>query len=260
MKRKKLSNFLKKIEIFAAVFLISVLYGCKANPAEGCTTFLAEFKKVKMTKRKLVDKAWIKPGLDITKYKKVILTPVLTKYHLEYSWLERNNVRTLIGSDKEDLKDFAKYTEDAFKKAIKESNEIKLTSRPGPKTLILELALVKIVPGKPILQGLGDMTNFTPFGAILIPVKTTAKATTDSPLQGSVAIEGIIRDSETKEPLIVFSDREKQVTAIFNANDFRAYSNLKQIVDTWAIEFVYVMENGTEKGAEEQEIFTPVNF
>jgi hypothetical protein len=107
---------------------------------------------------------------------------------------------------------------------------------------------------------MGDLTNFTPFGAILIPAKMTAKASTDSAMQSSVAIEGIIRDSKTKEPLIVFSDREKQVTAIFNANNFRTYSNLKQIVDIWAIEFVYVMENGTEDGAEKQEIFTPVNF
>jgi hypothetical protein len=213
-----------------------------------------------MTKRTLVDKAWIKPGLHITEYKKVILCPVITKYQLQYSWLERNNVRTVIGCEDSDLKEFAKYTKDTFKKAINESNEIKLAGRPGPKTLILELALVKVVPGKPFLQGLGNLSNFTPFGIMLMPVKTAAKASSDSAMQGSVAIEGIIRDSETKEPLIVFSDREKQITAIFNANDFTAYGNLEQIVDTWAIEFVYVMENGTEDGAEQQQVFTPINF
>lgn len=260
MKGKKLSEIPKKALIIIVALSISAFYGCKAKPAEGHTDFIPKEKQAKLKEGKLLNKFWTKDDLDIKKYNKVIVVPVFTQHQLERSWLERNNERSLIGSNKKDLLDFAKYIENAFKKAIKNSKKIKLAKKPGPNTLILELAAVKVVPGKPIFQGLGNITNLTPFGLILMPFKTTAQATTDSPLQSSVAIEGIIRNSETKKPVVIFADRKKQKSAIFNVNDFRAYSNLKQIVDKWADQFVHIMETGTEEGAKEHMVFVPINF
>jgi hypothetical protein len=260
MKSRKLSEILKKATIFVAATSIISFYGCKAKPAEGQTDFIPKDKQAKLKDGKLVNKSWAKDGLDITKYNKVIVVPVFTEHQLERSWLERNNERSLIGSDQKDLEDFAKYIENAFKKAIKKSTKIKLATKPGPNTLILELAAVKVVPGKPIFQGIGNVTNLTPFGLILMPFKTTAQATSDSSLQSSVAVEGIIRNSETKEPIVIFADRKKQKSAIFNVNDFRAYSNLKQIVDKWADQFVHVMETGSGEGAKEHMIFVPINY
>jgi hypothetical protein len=82
----------------------------------------------------------------------------------------------------------------------------------------------------------------TPFGLILAPAKMGAKAATDSPTMASVAIEGVIRDSMTKEVVATFTDREKQDVALFNTKDFSSYGNVEDIVDEWARIFVECLE------------------
>ena len=241
--------------------IVAAFYGCKAAPVEKETPFLPNPEKLQDTKGGAVQKAWKDPNVSLLSYDKVIVVPVFTEDQLEKSWLERNNIRHMLGDDQKDLLEFAKYTENAFKKAISADRRLRLVTKPGPKTLILELALVKVVPGKPVIAALGNLSNFTPFGLILVPVKVGAKASTDSPMQASVAIEGIVRDSQTKKVIGMFADREKQKTAIFNFNDFRAYSNLKQIVDEWAVQFVEAMNRKPDDPRiKDTQVFVPVNF
>lgn len=251
---------LKKIMSAAAIAVAAALFGCKADPVPE-TQFLPDPGKLQDTNGGAAQKAWKDPNVNLLNYDKVIVVPVFTEDQLQKSWLERNNIRHLLGDDQKDLLEFARYTENAFKKAINADKRLSLASKPGPKTLILELALVKVVPGKPIIGAIGNLSNLTPFGLILMPAKVGAKASTDSPMQASVAIEGIVRDSQTKKVIGMFADREKEKAAIFNFNDFRAYSNLKQIVDEWAMQFVEAMNRkpGDPK-IKDSKVFVPVNF
>ncbi|RLD12030.1 MAG: hypothetical protein DRI44_02095 [Chlamydiae bacterium] len=60
---------------------------------------------------------------------------------------------------------FADYTAEALKKAVKEDDKLKLVNKPGPNTIILELALVKVVPGKPILKtAFFNLKDFSAYG------------------------------------------------------------------------------------------------
>lgn len=246
--------------LIGGLAIAAALYGCKADPVQE-TNFLPNSEKLQDTSGGAAQKAWKDPNVNLLNYDKVIVVPVFTEDQLQRSWLERNNIRHLLGDDQKDLLDFAKYTEEAFKKAIAADKRLSLASKPGPKTLILELALVKVVPGKPIIAALGNLSNLTPFGVILMPAKVGAKASTDSPMQASVAIEGIVRDSQTKKVIGMFADREKEKAAIFNFNDFRAYSNLKQIVDEWAAQFVEAMNRKPDDPKiKDSKVFVPVNF
>lgn len=182
-----------------------------------------------------LDGVWRNPATANKTYTSIMVEPVFTKDALKNrSWMERNNMRTWMEAEDKDVAQFAKYTENSFKKAISKCKNLKLVDKAGPKTLMLELSLVKIVPGKPVMGALGNLGSLTPVGLILAPVKVGANAASDSPMKASAAIEGVIRDSETKEVVATFVDRRKEVAAFFNAEDFTAYGNLEQIVDEWA--------------------------
>ena len=207
-------------------------------------------------------RAWKDRNVRLKEYNKIVVMPVFTKDQLEKSWLEQNNLRYLLGDEETDLAEFATYTELAFKRAVMADRRLKLTNKRGPNTMILELALVKVVPGKPIISGLSNLGNLTPIGFMLMPVKLGAQTATDSPMLSSVAIEGRFRDSETGKVIATFADRERQKVAIFNALDFTSYGNPQQIVDQWALELVQTLNMDIARGdkVERPSGFTPVNY
>jgi len=223
-----------------AVFLAA---GChRANPAEEQTKFIPDPKRLRsLDEDAPVNKIWKDPQVNIFQYDRIIVMPVRLDEQLKRSWMERNNVRNWMDKDPQDFAEFARYTEHAYKEAIYKDKRLSLAAKPDPKTLILEVALVKIVPGKPILSGIRNITNFTIIGLIFLPLKTGASTTLDMATQSSVAMEAILRDSETRKVVAIFADREKQKTAVFSTRDFTAYGNLRQIADDWAKTFVKMM-------------------
>ena len=247
---------MKRLFLLNTVFIIvtALMFagGChRAAPAEAQTKFLPEPRRMRsLDEDAAINKIWKDPQVNIFQYDRIIVVPVRTDEHLERSWMERNNVRYWMDKDSQDFAEFARYTEHAYKEAIYKDKRLKLAGKPGPKTLILEIALVKIVPGKPILGGIKNITNFTIIGLILLPLKTAASTTLDMSTQASVAMEAILRDSETREVLAIFADREKQKSAIFSTRDFTAYGNLRQIADEWAKTFVKMMNKQQAKPPE----------
>ncbi|HPN84721.1 MAG TPA: DUF3313 family protein [Victivallales bacterium] len=237
---------MKMISRIVGVCFVAALFlsfsGCKTSP-HSTTNFIPHKELMKKYAIVPLDKVWRNPKINGANYDSVMVVPVYTKDAFsQRNWMERNNVRTWIGEENKDVQDFAKYTENAFKKRIANSKVIRLANSPSPSTLMLELSLVKVVPGKPVIGGVSNLSNLTPFGLLLSPVKVGAKAASDSPTQASVAIEGVIRDSITKEVVATFADREKQDAAFFNTDDFTAYGNLEDIVDGWARIFVECLE------------------
>jgi len=221
------------LNIIAACALVFFAAGChRANPTESQTKFLPDPKRMSsLDEDSPINKIWRDPQADILSYDRIIVMPVRLDYQLERSWMERNNVRHWMDKDHQDFAAFARYTEHAYKKAIYKDKRLSLAAKPGPKTLILEIALVKIVPEKPIMGGIKNITNFTIIGLILLPLKTGISTTFDMATHASVAMEARLMDAETGKVLAIYADREKQKTAIFSTRDFTAYGNLRQIAD-----------------------------
>ncbi|HCE44563.1 MAG TPA: hypothetical protein DET40_13535 [Lentisphaeria bacterium] len=242
-----MKHLIKACRICPIFCLLAVfLAGCSSEPVKPAG-FAKNPELMKKYDLVPLDKVWKDPAFDSRAYNSIMIVPVFTRAQLDKSWMEEANVRTWMDEESQDVKDFAKYTENAFRKAVQKSRNYKLVDKPGPRTLIFELALVKIVPEKPIL-GVAKTAATPVIGAframafVMAPVKTAVSANTDSPLQASVAIEGNIRDSMTKKVVASFADREKQTSAIINFQDFSAYGNLEQIVDEWAREFLEIMD------------------
>lgn len=227
---------MKKINFVMGVLL---LLSIEAKSQNGIITKPELLKKYDLLP---VDKAYKAGDFSAKDYNKIIVKPVFTESDAKKSALAGTNMRTWLGKEKEDVAKFAKFTQKAFESAIRKDPNWSLVTKSGPKTLILELALVKIVPGKALY---GAAKN-TPVGFMFgkgaavgsVAAKGAAAATEStskgSGLASSVGIEGIIRDSVSNKVVVMVKDHASQKTAVFNAKDFSAYGNLEQIVNEWA--------------------------
>jgi hypothetical protein len=238
------------------------LVGCKAPPAPKNVVIPEEQAKLMKTAERIpFHKAWGKPDL-IRKYDKIEIAVKISHKQLQSSWWGEQNVRNLVASQKEDMKDLANFTVKAFKEAFKKSKHLKLVDKAGPETLALEFAIVQVIPNKPVLGAVSNITSLTPIGLLLLPVKMGGKGVS-SESGGVVAMETIIRDSQTGKILGVAADRAKGKVALFNAKEFTAYAAIRAIVDTWAKNIVTALDQikeGEKVNIQKPDTFTPIDY
>ena len=255
------ANIIKKSVLTGLCILTVILAGCKA-PTVGDSGFVDEPEMMKECEFLPFHRVWKDEAINFKKYDKIMVAAVFTEAQLKQSWIERSNIYYYLGDKDKDLAKFANYTTEALKKAVEADESFSLVIKPDSQTVILELAIVKVVPGKPIIAGIDNLGNLTPIGFILSPVKMTAHGTLDSPIRSSVAIEGRIRDGVTKKVIATFADRKKQRTTFFNLKDFSSYGNPKQLIDEWAEQIIEVLDSNMGKDApvKRKSSMNPINF
>jgi len=219
------------------VFAITALFffnSCQTAVPEEKIVFLENPSLLKKYELVPFQKAWKDKNVDLRNYTKIIVEPVILSQHLSRNELEDLNISSVLGTEKDDILKFAKITKRAFKKAIRKDKRLKLVSEPGPDTLIIRLALVKVVPGKPLF---GIIRNIPiPIGKagfLISPAVKLTGATVDS-LKSSVAIEGEFIDSETQKVVAMFADQQTETTALINMNLLSTYGTPREIVNRWA--------------------------
>lgn len=242
------ANIIKKSVLTGLCILTVILAGCK-TPTAGDSGFVKDPEMMKECEFLPFQRAWKEEAINFKKYNKIMVAPIFTEAQLKQSWIEKRNLYYYLGSKDKDLAEFANYTAEALRKAVEADESFSLVTKPDSKTVLLELALVKVVPGKPIFAGIDNLGNLTPIGFCLSPIKMGYHEAADSPLRSSVAIEGRIRDAETKKVLATFADRKKQKTSFFNLQDFSSYGNPKQLVDEWAEQVIEVLHANMGKDA-----------
>ncbi len=218
----------------------AILSGCKSAPAEKQIFIPKDY--VKMMKKNPTgpfNKGWGQLS-KIRNYDKIKIDVIVTPVQLDQSSWQKTNLKNVISSKEKDMKSLAKYVADSFKKSFKSSKSFKLASTKGSKTLELEFAIVQAIPNKPILGAIGNITNVTPIGLLLAPIKITIRSKTGA--GGIVVMESIMKDSETGEIMAVFTDRGTARTAWVNTKDFTAYSGIQQVVDSWTKNIVKVLD------------------
>ena len=220
--------------IVAALVVVVGLFGCATSQQEEKIVYLKRPDLLKKYKFIPFQKAWKDKNVDLRKYDKIIVEPVVTSQRLSKDELEKLNLDELLGTQKEKLLKFAEYTRKAFEKAVREEPGLQLATKPGPNTLILKLVLVKVVPGKPLF---GIIRNVPlPIGQAGFIISPAAKVTgaTISSMKASVAIEGEFLDSQSRKVVAMFADKETEKTAILNFNLMSPYATPEAIVDEWA--------------------------
>jgi hypothetical protein len=154
-----------------------------------------------------------------------------------------------------DPRHIADYMRQAFIMAVENDpkKRFKVVEKPGANTLILEMAIVQVVPSKAELQAL-SLVPVGFFGLIGTGVMAGGSALTHSEDQGKgvIAMEGRTRDAASGEVVWMFADREHPPTAIVDIKSLFRWEPAKPICDGWARQFIE-LENAPH-GAKIKEI------
>jgi hypothetical protein len=171
-------------------------------------------------------------------YREILIAPVNTDYIMAQGFWEKMNIANLDKERfKEDIASLAGYTQHSFTKAFMEdpNHRFIVVDTAGPDTLILELALVQVVPSRAVLSAIGCV-----FSGITATVGMTAGAASKSQDvgKGVVAIEGRFRDGRTGEIIGMFADCEHPKSAILDLKALDWWAPAKIIIDDWSRQLV----------------------
>lgn len=210
---------------------------CTSSNDDEKTVFIEDSGKLHHDDRLPVDKVWKDPSVSLLSYDRIMIKDVRTDLQLDKTWLQRNNMRALAGLEDEDIKELAAYMTDSFRNAIRSSKcRMTLADKPGPKTVVLEMAIVKVVHDNPALNTAvtAGAAVIKPISICLIPVKSVAGKAADSPLRSSIAVEGKVTDSISGKTIAMFELKGKEDTALLDLKKYTsAYGNVRAIIDRW---------------------------
>lgn len=202
------------------------LAGCATKPAANSGYLADPHKMSEQRARFPFHGVWVKPGVDRAKYDHVLIAPVNTAYLMENTgWKAANPGNAKLEEAADEL---ASYTQVAFANALRAwpNSALLVASRPGPRTLKLELAIVELVPAKAALGALGLAGP-----AVGPAIGIASKAAAGHP---SVAIEGRVKDSVTGEVLFMFADREERQWRVIDIKAISWWGHARPIIDDWA--------------------------
>ncbi|MGA1980232.1 MAG: DUF3313 family protein [Sedimentisphaerales bacterium] len=176
---------------------------------------------------------------DPNAYHEIFIAPVNTDYLAAGSSWESFN---LANFDKErfkkDIAALADYTQKSFTKAFREdpNHLYKVVDVPGPNTLLLELALVQVVPSGAVFGVVGCVSGIP----AAVGMAAGAASKSQDVGKGVVAIEGHFRDGRTGEIIGMFADCEHPKSAILDLKAIDWWAPAKAIIDEWSQQLVAV--------------------
>ena len=214
------------------VALVSgVLVGCKAAPAP--SVGFADPKILKNDPNIPFDKFWLRPGPDWKTYDAIYVAEINTSYMLQMTAWQKGEGQADIEKDVHNL---AEYARDSIKKAFREDpkHHFKVLDVPShdPHSLVLEVALIEVVPSKVLLNALGYAPFF--FGTGITVVRTLAND------KSTAAFEARVRDAVTGEVVALAADREAEQFAPVDLRGLIWYSDAEGILDDWSHQFVTI--------------------
>jgi len=163
------------------------------------------------------DKVWSNPSPKawnrVRGFDRIVITPVNTNY-LEATPKQRAEVEKM-----------AAYMRGQFQKQFAEKGKYRVSSKSGPRTLQLDLALVQLKPtnvaGNVISNG----------AAVVVPgVNIVGSQFT----HGGIAFEGKLRNGQTGELLAEYADSQKDKMSLISFRDFSANAHSRRAVSDWA--------------------------
>jgi hypothetical protein len=189
-------------------------------------------------------RVWIKPGVNKNAYAAVMISPVNTTYLMEATgWKAANpgNLRL-----EQEVKEMAQYTRQEFTKAFNEEkkNRFRVLEQPVPGTLVLDLAIVELIPSKAVLNAVAIVAP----PEVAIPVSIAAG-------KASVAIEGRVRDAITGETLMIFADREETAHRIIDLKSVTWWGQARDSIDLWAKQMVKLANTPPDEKVKDEAFF-----
>jgi hypothetical protein len=236
------------------IALACCLFGCRAKPAPDAG-FLQDTQLMKKDVQIPYSRVYFaEPADPSSKYTEIYIAPVDTTHLLPQNnlWEWASSAYVFPEDVKKNYRQLAEYARAEFiKKIEKDPNKrFKVVDQPGPKTLILEMSLVQMIPAKPALN-IATYIHWIPLAVeFVVPVIINSEEAGE----GVIAIEARLRDGEIGQVVGMFADRQRPPIALVNFPSFLWWEGLKRMIDTWADQFVAI-ENG-KRGKQVKEVPT----
>lgn len=256
-------KYLRLSIIFSIPILL--LVACKATEAPD-SGFIKRPNVLYHNPKLPFHKVWFSKNKNLKNYDKIIVAPVTLSYTQKQDYIARQNLRYYLSYKKEDFNYIAKYFRQAFIKAFRnaKNNRFKITEKRGYKTLILQIAIVEIVPTKVLLNGFTTAFTFVPLGPILyslaftliaLPLETIVSGITESGFKSYIAFEAVFRDSISGRVIIAFKDREAKQASLFNIKDYTYYGHILSIIDKWTKQTVKMLNRKNNEKIKDSSAF-----
>jgi hypothetical protein len=212
------------------LLLACLFIGCKAAPAP--SVGFADPGTLKSADPNApFNKFWRKPGVNWNDYTSIYVADVNTAYMLKLTDWQAGERRADI---ERDVKNIADYGRDTLKKSLRADPHHRLivldAPTNAPHTLVLEVALVQVVPSKVLL----NVLDYAPF--FIGTGLTVARTIADD--KSSAAFEARVRDASTGEVVMLAADREEEQVAPVNLRGLTWYSDVDGIIDDWSRQVV----------------------
>jgi hypothetical protein len=212
---------------FACIGTVSVLVamGCRANPAPDAG-FLQQPKRLQND-----------PQYRDKPYTKIYVAPVNTDYVMKENLWEMASL-TSLNPDyvRQNLHNLADYQRDAVIKAVAKyaNGKLIVVDRPDADTLILEIAIVQLVPSKVVLQA----ASYYSWIATVVMIGGSVATQSEDQGKGVVAMEARTRDGATGVVTSMMADREHPPQAIIDVKALFWWEPAKPICDGWARQII----------------------
>lgn len=197
-------------------------------------------------------RVWVRPGLELARFDCIQIVPVDVQHVLPNNLWDKLSTASLFGLA-DDVPRLATRLHGSMLAAFNEdpNQRFRVVEVPTDRTLVLELALIEVVPNKSLLA-LGALAAMAAPPMIGTPIGTLA-ATAE---HGVVAMEGRVRDGASGEVLAMFSDRESGKTRIIDLQSVLWYGHAYEIFDDWAEQLVAVANRPDQPGLTDPRPFT----
>jgi len=215
------------------LFAIAFLSGCASNsaPLKAKPAAPSAFLENPGAMKSIPDRVpfrtvWETQDLDLiaANYRGIYVAPVNTQYLRP---VNRPLVKLVEGpfATRRPVAETANLLQTNFANSFKTSPQPKLqvAAGPGRSVLTLELALIELNPTNVV----GNAVRYgAPGGSALAPLT-----------KGNIAIEGKVRDSQSKKLLFQFADNEQDAFHVVSLRDLSSYGHSRATIHEWAREF-----------------------
>jgi len=226
----------------------------KASPAAD-SGFLENPERMETHRERApFDRYWLAPTFDWRHYSKLYVAAVDTTHVLQMTLWQKLNVRTI--DVKKDIADLALEFHDDLENAFRRDPQQHFLVVEDPTaiddhTLVIQTALIEVVPNKAALAALGTAAWAAPV-AIGVAVGTFA-AFAD---QGSVAFELRGRDGASGEIVGMCADREVGPMRVLDLRSMTWYGHAHQIFLDWSGELVELSDTPHDVQVKHSAYFT----
>ena len=172
---------------------------------------------------------WRKKDIDRDDYDTLHVAPV----NIEY--LEKTSDWSIIKAlSREEIlqeaEELAVYFREQLQDELKEA-EVDLVAEPDDRSVVLEVAIVELVPTNVVRSAAGNVAGiFVPGGGIL-----------SAGTGGSIAIEGKYFEAQSGEELALFKDREQAKIAPLDLAGLTAFQHARNSIDDWIEQIVKII-------------------